>query len=231
MQQTFPAGAAQRIVMFDIRGDLFVHGWEQQTIQVTTDGRIDQLQPEDDTLTIRNCNATLELMVPIETVIEAKNIKGGMVIENVRQVEADAINGDVSIKTISGDVAVTKIGGDAAITSVGDELELTNVGGGLSVRQASSVHIRGHIGDDASFTEVERVDIERIDGDLVLIDVDEITRKTGERRSLWEKRHRSTTCWSDWWGLPGTGWWQRRSVVGKRWRRPCHKWSLTLRGG
>ena len=173
MQQTFPAGAAQRIVMFDIRGDLFVHGWEQQTIQVTTDGRIDQLQPEDDTLTIRNCNDTLELMVPLETVIEARNIKGGAVIENVRQVEADTIGGDVSIKTISGDIAITKIGGDAAITSVGDELELTNIGGGLSVKQASSVHIRGHIGDDASFTEVERVDIERIDGDLVLIDVDE----------------------------------------------------------
>ena len=173
MQQTFPAGTAQRIVMFDIRGDLFVHGWEQQTIQVTTDGRIDQLQPEDDTLTIRNCNNTLELMVPIETVIEAKNIKGGVVIENVRQVEADVIGGDVSIKTISGDVAVTKIGGDAAITSVGDELELTNVGGGLSVKEASSVHIRGHVGDDASFMGVERIDIERIDGDLVLIDVDE----------------------------------------------------------
>ncbi len=49
-------------------------------------------------------------MVPIETVIEAKNINGGVVIENVRQVEVDGIGGDVSIKTISGDVAVTKIG-------------------------------------------------------------------------------------------------------------------------
>ena len=133
MQQTFPAGTAQRIVMLDIRGDLFVHGWEQQTIQVTTDGRIDQIQPEGDTLTIRNCNDTLELMVPVETVIEVKNIKGGVVIENIRQVEAAIIGGDVSIKMISGDVAITKISGDAAITSVGDELELTDIGGGLSL--------------------------------------------------------------------------------------------------
>src|ERR1700682_1460090 len=119
MQQTFPAGTAQRIVIFDVNGDLFVHGWGEQTIQVTTDGHIDRLQPEGDVLTIRSCTDTLELKVPVETVVEAKKIDGGVVIESVRQVEIDVIGGDTSIKTISGDVALSKIGGDAALTSIG----------------------------------------------------------------------------------------------------------------
>ncbi len=177
MQQTFPAGTAQKIVIFDVHGDLFVYGWEEQTLQVTTDGRIDQLQPEGDVLTIRNCADNLELKVPVETIIEARNIHGGVVIKNVRQVEAGVIGGDASIKEISGDVTVTKIGGDAALISIGGDLKLIDIDGGLAVKQAPSVHIQGHIGDDASFTEVVHADIERVDGDLVLIDTDEIIVK------------------------------------------------------
>src|ERR1019366_5337262 len=141
MQQTFPAGMAQKIVIFDVRGDLIIHGWEQQTLQVTTDGRLDQLQPEGDVLTIRSCDNTLELNVPFETDIDAKSVRGGAVIENVHQIEIGIISGDVSIKTISGSLKVAKIGSDAAITGV--------------------VHTY----------------IDRVDGDLVLIETDEVIVK------------------------------------------------------
>ncbi|MBV9256757.1 MAG: hypothetical protein JO215_01930, partial [Ktedonobacteraceae bacterium] len=177
MQQTFPAGTAQRIVIFDVNGDLIVHGWDQQTLQVTTDGHIDQLQPEGDALTIRSCDSSLGLNVPAETVIGARNIDGGVVIENVRQVEIDVIGGDVSIKTISGDVTVAKISGDAALTAISGDLELTDIDGDLTVRQVSSAHLRGRVSGDASLMEVERADIEGVDGDLVLIDTDEVEVK------------------------------------------------------
>ena len=175
MQQTFPAGTAQKIVIFDVSSDLAVHGWDQQTIQVTTDGRIEQLQPEGDILTIRGCDDSLELWVPVETVIGARSIDGEVTIENVREVEVDAIGGDVSVKNISGNVELEEIDGDATLTSIGGDLELNDIAGDLIVKQSSSARIRGKVGGDAAFLAVARLDIEKVDGDLALEDTQETT--------------------------------------------------------
>ena len=157
MQQTFPAGTAQKIVIFDVDGDLIVHGWDQQTIQVTSDENIEQMQPEGDVLTIRGCSDTLELLVPVETLIGVKSVDGEVAIENVRQVEVDAIGGDVSIKNISGSVELAEVDGDASLTSIGGELMLHDIAGDLLVRQATLVRVGGKISGDAAFLAVSNL--------------------------------------------------------------------------
>ena len=178
MQQTFPAGTAQKIVIFDVDGDLIVHGWDQQTIQVTSDEGIEQMQPEGDTLTIRGCSDTLELLVPVETTIGVKSVDGEVAIDNVRQVEVDAIGGDVTIKNISGSVELAEIDGDASLTSIGGDLTLHDIAGDLLVRQAALVRVGGKISGDAAFLAVSNLEIERVDGDLKL----EETRETSVGR-------------------------------------------------
>ncbi len=173
MQQTFPAGTAQKIVIFDVDGDLVVHGWDQQTIQVTSDENIEQIQPEGDILTVRGCSDDVELLVPVETVISARSVDGQVTIENVRQAEVDAIGGDVSIKTISGNVEVAEVDGDASLTSIGGELALTDIAGDLIVKQAPLVRVGGKIGGDAAFLAVARLELEKVDGDLRLEETQE----------------------------------------------------------
>jgi hypothetical protein len=173
MQQTFPAGTAQRIVIFDVDGDLIVRGWDQQTIQVTSDESIELMQPEGDTLTIRGCSDTLELLVPVETTIGVKSVDGEVAIEDVRQVEVDAIGGDVTIKNISGTVELAEVDGDASLTSIGDDLTLHDIAGDLLVRQAALVRVGGKISGDAAFLAVSNLEIERVDGDLKLEETQE----------------------------------------------------------
>src|SRR5260370_35725589 len=119
MQQTFPAGTGQRISIADVAGDLKVRGWDQQVISVTSDGEIGTLQPECDVVMSHDCEDSLELAVPYEQIITARDIDGDVSAENVRQVELQEVNGNVSLKAITGEVMLGHIDGDLAIEEVG----------------------------------------------------------------------------------------------------------------
>lgn len=150
MQQTFPAGTGQRISIANVAGDLKVRGWDQQVISITSDGDIGTLQPEGDIVTIHDCEDSLELAVPYEQIITARNIDGDISAENVRQVELQEISGNVSLKAITGEVRLGHIDGD------------------LVVEDVPQVHARGNINGEARCERVERLELNIVGGGLEL---------------------------------------------------------------
>ena len=103
-QQTFTVGEMPRVIMTRVKGDLTVHAWDQQEVQVETDGRaVGGIQQEGDALTIMDCNSDLELMVPTDASIKVSVVNGDVEISGVRRVELENASGDVEVKDIAGD--------------------------------------------------------------------------------------------------------------------------------
>ncbi len=157
MQQTFPAGTGQRISIADVAGDLKVRGWDQQVISVTSDGEIGTLQPEGDVVMIHDCEDSLELAVPYEQIITARDIDGDVSAENVRQVELQEVNGNVSLKAITGEVMLGHIDGD------------------LVVEEVPQVHTRGNINGEVRCERVPRLEVSIVGGSLELKEGTEVS--------------------------------------------------------
>lgn len=157
MQQIFPAGIGQHISIANIAGDLKVRGWDQQVISVTSNADIGTLQSEGDVVTIQNCEDSVELAVPYEQSITARDIDGDVSIENVREAEIQEVNGIVSLKTITGEVTLGHIDGD------------------LIVEDIPQVHARGNINGDARCERVKQLDVDLVGGNLELKDSTEIS--------------------------------------------------------
>lgn len=152
MQQTFPAERGQHISIANVAGDLNVRGWDQQVISVTSNGNIGTLQSEDDVVMIQDCEDFVELAVPYEQIITAREIDGDVFIEQVRQVEIQEVNGNVSLKAIKGEVTLGHIDGD------------------LLVEDIPHVHARGNINGDARCERVKRLEVSTVGGNLELRD-------------------------------------------------------------
>jgi DUF4097 and DUF4098 domain-containing protein YvlB len=152
MQQTFPAERGQRISIANIVGDLNVRGWDQQVISVTSIGDIGTLQSEDDVVMIQDCENSVELAVPYEQIIMAREIDGNVSIEYVRQVEIQEINGNVSLKAIKGEVTLGNIDGD------------------LVVEDIPHMHARGNINGDVRCERAKRLELSTVGGNLELKD-------------------------------------------------------------
>src|SRR5581483_3918815 len=157
MQQTFPAGTAQRVLITSISGDLNVQGWDQQTIQVDAEGNIEHMQPEGDTLMIHVSTGSLKLQVPIETVIVAQDVQGDTRIEGVRRAEISEVHGDVVIKNIRESTALTNVRGDTNLNAISNEISLNNIGGDLKVSNVPLVRVGGNMKGDAAFLNVNRL--------------------------------------------------------------------------
>ncbi|HEY4033267.1 MAG TPA: hypothetical protein VGL94_04810 [Ktedonobacteraceae bacterium] len=150
MQQTFPAGTGQHISIAHVAGDLKVRGWDQQVISVTSDGNIGILQPEGDVLMIHDCEDAVELAVPYEQIITARDIDGDVSAENVRQIEIQEVNGSVSLKAITGEVILGHIDGD------------------LVVEKVPQVHARGNINGEVRCEGVDQLEVSAVGGSLEL---------------------------------------------------------------
>ncbi len=150
MQQTFPAAIGRRISIASIAGDLKVRGCDQQIISVTSDGDIGLLQSEGDVVMIHECEDTLELVVPYEQVITARDIDGDISAEHVRQIELYEVNGNVSLKAITGEVRLGHINGD------------------LLVEEVPQVHARGNINGEVTCSRVKRLEISIVGGGLTV---------------------------------------------------------------
>src|SRR5579863_7819193 len=116
-QQLFPAGAAARIVITRVEGDLEVRAWDQPQISVETDGTVAGLNQEGTTLTIIDCDDDLLLQVPADAAIKATSVEGDVAIEGVRLVELGNVDGDVALKDISGDAGIENVGASIDITN------------------------------------------------------------------------------------------------------------------
>lgn len=173
MQQTFPAQTVQRVLISDVHGNLSVSGWEQQNIQVTSSDKSTVMQPEGDALMINNCEDDLELQVPFETIIIANKIDGDVRIEQVRQVELRAANGDINIREISSTLLLSKVKGDVTLNEVGAEVTLADLYGELAVRSAPVVRLHGDMKGDVALFTIGRVEVEHVSADLLLTEVTE----------------------------------------------------------
>src|SRR5215213_9580229 len=57
--QSFPAGAAPRIVLNGCSGDLEIEIWDERAIEIETDGSVDRLNQSDEALVIENVDDNL----------------------------------------------------------------------------------------------------------------------------------------------------------------------------
>ena len=162
VQQTFSVGAAPRVVITRVGGDLSVRTWREQAISVDTesDGTVGGIHQEGDTLTIVECDSDIELLVPEDTGIKTANIQGDVLVDGVRRVELENISGDATIKNISG---------DAGLENIGDAVDLTNLGGDLSVTNAPILRVRHSVGGDAALKDVAVIEIETVGSDLAVV--------------------------------------------------------------
>src|SRR5579863_5786915 len=150
-QQTFAVGTMSRVVMTRVKGDLTVHPWDQQVVQIETDGRVGGIQQEGDALTILDCSSDLELMVPGDASIKVSAVGGDVEINGVRHVEIENAGGDVEIKDIAG---------DAEVENVGEAVDLTNIGGDLAVTNTPSLRVHRKVGGDVELAEVGQAELE-----------------------------------------------------------------------
>ncbi len=156
-QQTFSVGPTPRVVITQVQGDLHVRAWKEQSISVETDGSVDGLNQEGNTLTIVDCDSDLTLQVPEDAGIKANNVDGDVSIEGVRRVELENAAGDVELKNISG---------DAGLENIGEAVDITNLGGDLKVTNTPALQVRHSVGGDAWLKDIATVKIETIGGDL-----------------------------------------------------------------
>ena len=161
-QQTFAVGAAPRVVITRVGGDLSVRTWREQAISVETesDGIVGGIHQEGDTLTIVDCDSDIEILVPEDTSFKSANINGDVLVDGVRRVELENISGDATIKNISG---------EAGLENIGEAVDLTNLGGDLSVSNTSILRVRHSVGGDTALKDVAVIEIETVGSDLAVV--------------------------------------------------------------
>src|SRR6266571_5005780 len=134
-QQTFTVGAAPRVAITRVSGDLNVSVWDQQAINVDTDRNAVELRQEGDLLVINNCYGDIELEVPADTSISVTNLSGDATIAGIRRVEMKNISGDVEVEDIS------------------EAVELGDLSSDLNVSNTPTLRVRGSVGSDVSLSE------------------------------------------------------------------------------
>jgi len=161
-QQTFAVGAAPRVVITRVDGDLSVRTWREQAISVETksNGIVGGIHQEGNTLTIVDCDSDIEILVPEDTSFKSANINGDVLVDGVRRVELENISGDATIKNISG---------EAGLENIGEAVDLTNLGGDLSVSNTSILRVRHSVGGDAALKDVAVIEIETVGSDLAVV--------------------------------------------------------------
>ena len=203
MKQTFDAGTAQRIQITDVAEELQVRGWDQPTIEVSSSGQINQLQPQDNTLVINGCDENLTIMVPYASLISASDLHDSVSIEHVQQVDIHDVGDDLKLKDIE-QATVGSVGGDfdaqdintLKCDSVGHDCQVSglresvivirNIGKDLTVRAVAQLTV-DNIGRGCRVTNSEQAEIaiRNIGDDLDIIGARQVTiEKIGSDASI-----------------------------------------------
>lgn len=153
-QQTFPfgEGAAPRVVISQIEGDLVVRQWDEQAIKIETGGRLSQLYQEGETLVLSRSDDDIDLWVPRNASVSASDIDGDVSIEGIQRVELSNINGDTDLEDISEAVVLARVNAD------------------LSVSGTPALHVRGHASSDVTLRSIGVIEIETVGVDLSIED-------------------------------------------------------------
>ena len=164
-ERIFPAGAAPRVALNRIGGDVQVEVWGEPSIRVMADGKLREVYHEGDTLTIEGCAGDIELQVPAATELAAAQVDGDVHIEGVRRVELHDVGGDVELAQISETIALEKIGGSLEVTAapvlrVGGRIE-----GDVELHEVGLAEI-GQVSGDLSASGATALEVEQVDGNL-----------------------------------------------------------------
>src|SRR5215217_6873376 len=158
--QSFPAGAAPRIVLNGCSGDLEIEVWDERAIEIETDGSVDRLNQSDEALVIENVDDNLRLRVPADA-----------------EVLADDVGGDLKAGGFRA-LTLGDVGGDAHIEDIDGAVRIENVGGDVDVREVGSLTIAGQPGGDVNLHAVGVVEIEQVGGDFQVVDSQSVTVNT-----------------------------------------------------
>ncbi|HZO74957.1 MAG TPA: hypothetical protein VFB60_22310 [Ktedonobacteraceae bacterium] len=178
-QQTFPiSGRHPRVVINGLEGQLNVQPWEKQEISVSTDGPVEVLRQDGDTVTITGCKSDLELWIPssinrvfssITTDIIGTALSRGASIERA---------GNVELKEVGGSVTLKDTCGNAELTAINEGAELSNVGGNLRAAHMPRLQARGGVGGNGTLLDIGQAEIDMIGGNLWVTSVGSATIST-----------------------------------------------------
>lgn len=157
MRQTFPAGAAERLIIDFIHGNFNVSGWDKEHIALTGGQVIDSPQAEGDALMFGKYQGNLELVVPHGMAITVREVRGNVEIRELRQIQIQQVGGNLRAKEIDG------------------EAVFGHVGGNLTVQEARVLRVRQRVGGSLIAKEIEQVEIGGVSGAIELDDIEEVS--------------------------------------------------------
>jgi hypothetical protein len=172
-QQTFPAGAAPRLVVTNISGDLEVEGWDEQSIEIEADGYARDVGPREEAFVIDGAD-DLSLRVPIGTALIIERCKGDVSVNEIAALTLEYVSGDVEIADIRGPVRLRKIKGDLELNDAESLTVEEGVDGDAEVRNVALIDIDA-VGGDCEINQARTVKIDAIGGELDLMQAESVS--------------------------------------------------------
>src|SRR4051794_38444886 len=117
-KQSFPVGAAPRIVLNGCSGDLDIEVWDERAIEIETNGAVNRLGQTDEALVIEDADEDLRLRVPHDAEVLADQVGGDLTARGFRTLTLGDVGGDVEIEDIDGPVRIENVGGNVEAHSV-----------------------------------------------------------------------------------------------------------------
>src|SRR6476661_7281754 len=109
--QSFPVGAAPRIVLNGCSGDLEIEVWDERAVEVDTDGSVNRLSQTDEALVIEDVEDDLRLRVPADAELVIDEVGGDLTASGFRALTVGDVGGDVEVEDIDGLVRLENVGG------------------------------------------------------------------------------------------------------------------------
>src|SRR3954466_9446321 len=101
-KQTFPAGAAPRIVLNGCSGDLDIEVWDERAIEIETNGAVNRLGQTDEALVIEDADEDLRLRVPHDAEVLADQVGGDLTAGGFPALTPGDVGGDAEIGAYDG---------------------------------------------------------------------------------------------------------------------------------
>lgn len=161
MNQTFSVGKNPRVIITQGRGNVTIRSWEQQSVSVETEGPVEQLYQEGDSIFITGCATDLTLTVPY-----MKSGWGWL----------SKLATDISVHNQTGRVSIENAG-DVELVNITEPVELSKVEGNLRGANLPTLYERRGVGGNVTLTTISRVEIGAVGGNLYLTKIE--LAKTG----------------------------------------------------
>src|SRR5262245_60957426 len=173
--QTFPAGEAPRIMLTDCSGDLEIEAWDERSIEVECDGRIDEIGQGEEGLVIQGAQGDLRLRAPADTEVVGEDLSADVRVAGIRAVSLEQVGGDCGIENIAGAVRLSNIGGNLEVEGAESLVLEGSAGADVSVRNVGAVEL-GQVGADLDVSDARTVSVANVGADCDVVAVGESLR-------------------------------------------------------